>query len=152
MYNKKEVTKMDAINPSKLNKVPQTGAKIRMEKFDDKLSQMVKTLTTRAEREVCEYGSFKIVKESIKNTDANSLVQDLTLQITNLPHVLKGETPNFEKLRYLKLVGTGSKGQSESVILKRGTKDEILNTLKDENFLERIQKNTDEFKTSFMED
>lgn len=143
---------MDAINPSKLNKIPQTGAKIKMEKLEDKLSEILKTLTVRAEREVCEYGSFKTVKESIKNTDANSLVQDLTLQITTLPHVLKSETPNFEKLRYLELVGTGSKGQSESVILKRGTKKEIMEALKDKNLLERLQKNTDEFKTSFLED
>ncbi len=143
---------MDAINSSKLNKIPQTGVKIKMEKFDDKLSQMVKTLTTRAEREVCEYGSFKTVKESIKSTDTNNLVQDLTLQVTPLPHVLKSETPNFEKLRYLELVGTGSKGQSESVILKRGTKEEIMSALKDENLLERLQKNTEEFKTSFLED
>ena len=54
---------MDAINPSKLNNIAQTGAKIKMEKFEDKLSKMVKTLSTRAEREVCEYGSFKTVKE-----------------------------------------------------------------------------------------
>lgn len=143
---------MDAINPAKLNKTNHTGAKIKMKKFEDKLTQMVNALKTRAEREVCEYGSFKAVRENIKTTDKNSLLQDLTLQITPLPHVLKNETQNFEKLRYLELVGTGSKGQQESVILKRGTKDEILNALKDENLLERLQKNTAEFKTSFLED
>lgn len=143
---------MDAINPSKLNNIPQTGAKIKMERLEHSLSEMVKALTARAEREVCEYGSFKTVKENIISNDAKDIVKEISLQITPLPNVLKDETPNFAKLRYLELVGTGSKGQKESVILKRGTKDEILNTLKDENLLERIRQNTDEFKTSFLED
>ena len=143
---------MDAINPSKLNKIPQTGAKIKMEKLEDKLSQMITTLTARAEREVCEYGTFKSVQESIQNANKNEILQGVTLQITTLPRVLKDETPNYEKLRYLELVGIGSKGQQESVILKRGTKNEILETLKEANLLERIKSNTSEFKISFLED
>ncbi len=143
---------MDAINPSKLNRINHTGAKIKMEKFEDKLVNMIDTLKTRAEREVCEYGHFREVKEIIKNTDSKSLVKDLTLQITPLPHLLKGQVENFEKLRYLELVGTGEKGQTERVILKRGTKDEIMSALKDENILSRIQHNVNEFKTSFLED
>ena len=142
---------MDAINPSQLNKIPQTGAKIKMEKLEDKLSQMITTLTARAEREVCEYGTFKSVQESIQNANKNDILQGVTLQITTLPRVLKDEIPNYEKLRYLELVGIGSKGQQESIILKRGTKNEIMETLKEANLLERIKSNTNEFKISFLE-
>ncbi len=143
---------MDAINPAKLNKINHTGAKIKMEKFEDKLSQMVKSLTARAEREVCEYGSFKNVKEVVESSEPKSVVKDVTLQVTPLPTILKSEVENFEKLRYLQLTATGSKGQQESVILKRGTKDEIMAELNSDNLIERIQKNTQEFKTSFLED
>jgi len=143
---------MDAINPAKLNKIPQTGAKIKMEKFEDKLAQIVKTLTYRAEREVCEYGSFKNVKENIPSENPKDIIKDISLQITPLPNVLKGEIPDFEKLRYLELSATGSKGQKENVILKRGTKEEILKALAEENLPDRLKKNINDFKLSFMED
>lgn len=152
MYNKKEVKNMDAINPAKLNRISQTGAKLKMEKFEENLSAIVKKLRNRAEREVCEYGSFKTVKENLKPSDDKEIIKDLALQITPLPRALKDEVENFEKLRYLELVAKGPKGQKESVILKRGEKDEILNTLNQDNLLERIKSNTEEFKSSFLED
>ena len=85
---------MDAINPSKLNRINHTGAKIKMEKFEDKLVNMIDTVKTRAEREVCEYGHFREVKEIIKNTDSKSLVKDLTLQITPLSEPAKKAKQN----------------------------------------------------------
>ena len=41
---------MERINPSKLNKISQTGAKVKMEKFENKISAMIKNLKTRANR------------------------------------------------------------------------------------------------------
>lgn len=143
---------MERINPAKLNKINQTGAKVKMEKIEDKISAMIKKLKTRAEREVCEYGSFKIVKENLQSQNKESLVKELTLQVTPLPNVLKGEVENFEKLRYLELVGEGPKGQTSSVILKRGTKDDILEKLDDKELMSKIQEKVDDFNISFRED
>lgn len=143
---------MEPIKPSKLNKITQTGAKIKMEKFEDRLAGMIGALKNRAEREVCEYGSFKTVKENLKAQKPESLVRELTLQITPLPKELKGEVENFEKLRYLELVGEGPQGQTSSVILKRGTKDDILKKLSEDDLISKLREKTDDFNISFRED
>lgn len=143
---------MESIKPSKLNKITQTGAKIKMEKFEDRLARMIGALKNRAEREVCEYGSFKTVKENLKAQKPESLVRELTLQITPLPKELKGEVENFEKLRYLELVGEGPQGQTSSVILKRGTKDDILKKLSEDDLISKLREKTDDFNISFRED
>jgi len=143
---------MEPINPAKLNKVSHTGRKINPETFENRLSKMIDTLKTRAEREVCEYGPFKTVSENLKSKDRSDILQEIYLQVTPLPMSLKGRTPNFEKLRYLELAGIGNKGQQESVILARGTKGEIMKKLNDINFSEKVQNEIDEFKTSFLED
>ena len=67
---------MERINPAKLNKINQNGAKVKMEKIEDKISAMIKKLKTRAEREVCEYGSFKIVKENLQSQNKESLLKE----------------------------------------------------------------------------
>ena len=143
---------MEPIKPSKLNKISQTGAKVKMENFQDKILTLIQNLKTRAEREVCEYGSLKAVKENLKPQNSESLIKELTLQITPLPNVLKGEVENFEKLRYLELTGEGPLGQTSSVILKRGTKDEILKKLDDKDLSAKIQEKAEDFKISFRED
>lgn len=143
---------MEPIKPSKLNKISKTGAKVKMENFQDKILTLIQNLKTRAEREVCEYGSFKAVKENLKPQNSESLIKELTLQITPLPNVLKGEVENFEKLRYLELTGEGPLGQTSSVILKRGTKDEILKKLDDKDLSAKIQEKAEDFKISFRED
>ncbi len=143
---------MESIKPAKLNKVSHAGRKIHPETFENRLSKMIDTLKVRAEREVCEYGTFKTVSENIKSKNKSDIIQEIHLQVIPLPKSLKENTPNFEKLRYLELTGTGNKGQKESVILARGTKDEIMKKLNDINFSEKVQNEIDEFKISFLED
>lgn len=143
---------MEPVRNSKLHNITQTGAKIKMEKFEDRLARMINALKTRAEREVCEYGSFKTVKESLKAQKPESLVRELTLQVTPLPKELKGEVENFEKLRYLELVGEGPQGQTSTVILKRGTKDDILKKLSENDLISKLAEKTDDFNISFRED
>ena len=131
---------MEPVRNSKLHNITQTGAKIKMEKFEDRLARMINALKTRAEREVCEYGSFKIVKESLKAQKPESLVRELTLQVTPLPKELKSEVENFEKLRYLELVGEGP------------TKDDILKKLSENDLISKLAEKTDDFNISFRED
>lgn len=143
---------MDAINPTKLNRVSHKGAKLKAETFENKLSKMIDNVRVEAERRVCEYGSFAPVKANVLAKDKSELLQEVVLQVVPLPKSLKEKTPNFEKLRYLELVGTGNKGQIESVVLARGTKDEIMQKLNDITLSSKVQDEVDEFRRSFLED
>lgn len=143
---------MDAINPSKLNRVSHKGAKMKAETFESKLLKMIDNVKVEAERRVCEYGSFAPVKSNVLAKDKSELLQEVVLQVVPLPKSLKEKTPNYEKLRYLELVGTGNKGQIETVILARGTKDEIMQKLNDVTLSARVQDEVDEFRRSFLED
>ena len=143
---------MDAINPTKLNRVSHKGAKLKDETFENKLSKMIDNVRVEAERRVCEYGSFAPVKANVLAKDKSELLQEVVLQVVPLPKSLKEKTPNFEKLRYLELVGTGNKGQIESVVLARGTKDEIMQKLNDITLSAKVQDEVEEFRRSFLED
>ena len=143
---------MDAINPSKLNRVSHKGAKLKAETFENKLSKMIDNVRVEAERRVCEYGSFAPVKANVLAKDKSELLQEVVLQVVPLPKSLKEKTPNYEKLRYIELVGMGNKGQIESVVLARGTKDEIMQNLNDVNFPSKVQDEVEEFRRSFLED
>ena len=143
---------MDAINPAKLNRVTHRGAKIKTETFENKLSKMVDNLLGEAERRVCEYGSFAPVKANVLAKDKSELLQEVVLQVVPLPKSLKEKTPNYERLRYVERIGYGNKGQVESVVLARGTKDEVLQKLNDINFPSKVQEEVEEFRRSFLED
>ena len=95
---------------------------------------------------------FRIVRVNASAVNPKDALQDLILQITPLPKSLKNEVANFEKLRYLELIGEGSMGQQESVILKRGTKKEILAKLNEEDFVNKVLEKAKEFRVSFIED
>jgi len=143
---------MDAINPAKLNRVSHKGARVKAETFENKLSKMIDNVRVEAERRVCEYGSFAPVKANVLAKDKSELLQEVVLQVVPLPKSLKEKTPNYEKLRYLELVATGNKGQIESVVLARGTKDEIMQKLNDITLSSKVQDEVEEFRRSFLED
>ena len=65
----------------------------------DKVKNMVKKITLRAEREVPEYGDFAPVYEEFKNTDTSLKATDFMLKIVKPPSNIKGH----EKLRYIEL-------------------------------------------------
>lgn len=140
---------MDAINPTNHTKVNYTGAKFKMESFEDNITNLITNLKNRAEREVCEYGSFAPVNEKFQVKDAKLLVDKLILRITPLPRELKSEVENFEKLRYLELVGVSQNGTRDRLILKRGTKEEILKKLEEKDLSDNLQKTIKEISDNF---
>ncbi len=152
MYNKKEDESMEPINLGKLNNIARTAAKGKVDSFEERTRRVVNQLKEHAEREVCEFGPFKTVRVNASAVNPKDALQDLILQITPLPKSLKNEVANFEKLRYLELIGEGSMGQQESVILKRGTKKEILAKLNEEDFVNKVLEKAKEFRVSFIED
>ena len=143
------------MEPIKLGKIKNmakpTGSK-KIDSFEERLFNIIKDLKDRTEREVCEYGSFKTIRVSIPIKNPKDALQDVIIEIKPLPKVLKEEVENYEKLRYLELIGEGSMGQKESVILKRGTKEEILAKVKEEDFYNQVLDKTKEFRISFLED
>ena len=58
----------------------------------------------------------------------------------------------MKKLRYLELVGEGPQGRPSTVILKRGTKDDILKKLSENDLISKLAEKTDDFNISFRED
>ncbi len=151
MYNKNEDKIMEPINLGKIKTMAKPTGSKKIDSFEERLFNIIKDLKNRVEREVCEYGSFKNVRESISTSDPKDILKGLTIEIKPLPKILKDEVKNFEKLRYLELTGEGPLGQKESVILKRGTKEEILAKVKEEDFYNQILDKTKEFRISFLE-
>ena len=136
---------MTKINPTQINAIKIKGVK-NMKKLEQNLEsytdKMVEKLFARAEREVPEYGSFKLVYEEFKNPDKNLKATDFMLKIS------KPENAPNEKFRFLEAVAYDlPKPYIAQRVLASGDKAEILNALKDSNFkkeLPQILKNLSE--------
>lgn len=104
--------------------------------MDELIKKMVDDLLARAEREVPEYGDFKIVYEEFKNPDKSMIATDFMLKITKPPKEIEGH----EKQRYLELVAYNvpSPYIAEKII-GHGTKEDILNKLKEEDLCKVIK-------------
>ena len=123
---------MAKINPAQISSIKNQGIK-NMKKLEQNLenytNKMVDKLLARAEREVPEYGSFKLVYEEFKNPDKNLQATDFMLKIS------KPENAPNEKLRFLEAVAYDlPKPYIAQRVLASGEKSEILNSLKDSNF------------------
>ena len=128
-----EINRIQRTNFKGIKKMPQEQT------FEEKVQKMVDDLSARAEREVPEYGDFKTVYEVIKNDSPNSRVLGYALKIR------KPNLQNSEKLRGLEAVvyDSYSDYQSERVIAK-GSKEDILKALKDEELAKKLTKAFDE--------
>ena len=128
-----EINRIQSTNFKGIKKMPQEQT------FEEKVQKMVDDLSARAEREVPEYGDFKTVYEVIKDDSPNSRVLGYALKIR------KPNLQNSEKLRGLEAVvyDSYSDYQSERVIAK-GSKEDILKTLKDEDLAKKLTKAFDE--------
>ena len=102
--------------------------------FNEEIQKMVQNLSVRAEREVPEYGRFKEVFEIVPNKNKNLRVLGYALKIRK--PLIKGD----EKLRGLEAVVYDSRSDymCEKVIAK-GTKEDILNVLKDEALANKLE-------------
>lgn len=127
------------INHNRVNKINFSGIKPKaneVKNMDELIKKMVADLLARAEREVPEYGDFKIVYEEFKNPDKSLFATDFMLKITKPPKEIEGH----EKQRYLELVAYNvpSPYIAEKVI-GRGNKEEILAQLKDNELCTKIK-------------
>ena len=136
---------MTKINPTQINAIKTKGVK-NMKKLEQNLEsytdKMVEKLFARAEREVPEYGAFKLVYEEFKNPDKNLKATDFMLKIS------KPENAPNEKFRFLEAVAYDlPTPYIAQRVLASGDKAEILNALKDSNLkkeLPQILKNLSE--------
>ena len=127
------------INHNRIDKTQFGGIKPKaseVRNMDELIKKMVADLLARAEREVPEYGEFKIVYEEFKNPDKSLFATDFMLKITKPPKEVEGH----EKKRYLELVAYNlpSPYIAEKVI-GHGTKEDILNKLKEEDLCSVIK-------------
>lgn len=108
--------------------------------MEEHIQKMVKDLLKRAEREVPEYGDFKIVFEEFKNPDKALCASDFLLKIVKPHNSIEGH----EKLRNLELVAykLPSPYMAER-LLACGSKEEILKNLESEELLKKIKDATE---------
>lgn len=132
---------MTKINPTRMNNNIKNVNK--MEKLEQNLEtstkKIIKDLLARAEREVPEYGGFKLVYEEFKNPDKNLHATDFMLKIS------KPQGASDEKLRFLEAVAYDlPKPYISERVLASGNKEDILKALQDK---ELEQKLVETFKT-----
>jgi len=131
---------MNEINPAKMNKtnfkgVPKVDKKIIT--LEECVKKFTKKLSSRAEREVPEYGDFAPVYEQFANPDKNLGATDFMLKISKPPKNIAGH----EKIRNLEVVAYRLPLPYKSErIVATGNKEDILLQLKDPEFVEKIQK------------
>jgi hypothetical protein len=115
-----------------LNTLSKKG-KINMKELVTKHFDQIKI---RAEREVPEYGDFANVFEHFVNPDVSIGASDFIIRI-----VKPGKTiANHEKIRNLEIVAYNFPSPYKaSMILATGTKNELLEKLKDEKLYEEIE-------------
>lgn len=114
----------------------------------DNVKNMVKKITLRAEREVPEYGDFAPVYEEFKNTDTSLKATDFMLKIVKPSNNIAGH----EKLRYIELTAYQLPTPYKiSRLVGRGTKEEILELLKEDSFYEKIAESFSEMSKNLGE-
>ncbi len=139
------MTEINQINQNKINFKGATkmNNENKPETVEEFANTAVKSLANRAEREVPQNGDFAPVSERYVNHDPNIYANEMLLQVVPLPPSLKNE-PNYNKLRYLQAVVKSPIDQPASSILKCGTKKQILETLNEKNFSQRVAAKFDE--------
>lgn len=121
---------MNKINPKhSIGKTTRINNMKKVEQnLESNIENMVKKLFARAEREVPEYGSFKLVYEEFKNTDKNLNATDFMLKIS------KPQGAENEKLRFLEAVAYDlPKPYISERLIASGNKEDILKALKNDN-------------------
>ena len=130
---------MNKITQQNLKGLKSSAAKplrTEVQKMDDHIKKMVHDLFARAEREVPEYGDFKVVFEEFKNPDKSLCATDFMLKIVKPSKNIK----DHEKIRNLELVAykLPTPFMAERVIAS-GTKYDILKQLQDDKIFEKIK-------------
>ena len=126
---------MNEINPTNFNNIQPRGTeKMTTTDFKQDIQNAISKLYTRAEREVAEYGSFADVKEQFKNSNENLSATDFELKI------YKPETIKDEKYRCFEAIAYSyPKPYKAEMPLYQGSKEEILQALKNENLPKELE-------------
>ena len=127
---------MDKINIHRINNLRFEGIKVaKPMNIEQLFENTLKKLYDRAQREVPEYGDFKIVNEKFTNPDKKLKVTDYEIRIVNPPKNIEDQ----EILRgiYITAYNSPSPYKAERLITA-GTKKEILEKLKSKEFLNEI--------------
>lgn len=130
---------MEQIKNIKLNKIMPQKTKGKVDSFDERIKRVVKQLKLHMEKEILKEEDFNIIRQSASAVNSKDVLQELVFEIS------------MEKsLFHLKLTGEGLMGQEENLIIKSGTKQEILDRLNEEDFLKQIFETTQKFRTGFQ--
>ena len=100
--------------------------------MEEKIKKMIKDILAR-EREVYEYGDFAPVYEEFKNTDKELLATDFMIKIYHISDENSKTKRALELLAY-KLPTPYRATQ----IIETGTKEDILNKLRDNNLCKEV--------------
>lgn len=107
--------------------------------MDKYIHQLIEGLIKKVENDVPEEGDFTIVYETFKNPDKNLYATDYMLKVVQPPEGIEGR----DKDRVLEFVAYKLPSPIiSSKIIEVGTKDVILNKLKDEKLFDRLKELT----------
>ena len=133
------MNKINKINNSNFSGIKPKSKEVKT--MEQHIKKIVNDVLSRAEREVPPYGEFAPVFEEFKNTNSALDATHFMLKIVKPPKNIEGH----ETLRNIELtaykVPTPYKA---SVIIKSGTKDDIIEKLKTPEFHKEIEES---FKT-----
>ena len=128
---------MNEINPINI-KQPNIKfkGKTEMQTLNEMTKELAEKLKNR-DREVPEYGDFRIVSEEIENPDKSLPATNFVLQISKPSKNIE----NHEKLRDLKAVAYNLPHPYKAeILLATGSKQDVLKALEDEEILENLPK------------
>lgn len=113
------------------------GNVINMDNLNVKIEELIKNLISQVIEHVPETGDFTAVYSEFKNTDKKLCLTDIMLKVEAVPSHIE----NYVSRRYLTCVGYKLPAPIKgSMILKAGSKSEILDYLNDDSLTERISK------------
>ena len=140
------INKANKVNNSNFNGIKPKTKEVKT--MEQQVKKIINDVLVRAEREVPPYGDFAPVYEEFKNTDTSLKATDFMLKIVKPPSNIKGH----EKLRYIELSAYQlPMPYKMSRLIAKGTKEEILQQLKEEDFFETITKNFSEMSRNLGE-
>ena len=104
--------------------------------FDNTLNNLKDNMIKRCEYEVPEYGDFSIIKETLPNNDSDVYSGNISLICEP-----SEDNPKKRYLSYNQLNPQNRKGLSS--LLVAGTKEDILDALNDDNFVNNLKQDSE---------
>ena len=100
-----------------------------------KIESLIQELVPKVKELVPDRGDFKVVYSEFENSDNRLCLTDIMLKVESVPHCIK----NYMTRRYLVCVGYKLPAPvKSSVIIKAGTKQEILDFLNNPSLVDKV--------------